>query len=191
MVILKIDEQMLQFPSEFIELSVGQLDKIASIFNSKDSEMDQWIQVVHFLTDVSIDEIEDWPYDEFLNMVMRMFTELPNVKRNNKFEYDDIVYTESGKSSLTVRQTAALEQVFTENSTNQFSQILGIVFIDPRLSKTDNLKLENIKKKAEIIAQLPLKQFLPQILTYGLEFVTNLKSSLINESTSVTGNTPA
>jgi len=185
MVIVKIDDIIIEFPSEFEELTVGQLDRISFLLESKEPETIQWLNVISYLSGLSIEEVEEWPYESFIDIALNMFKKLPEVERAHSFTHDGIEYHDTGNNSLSVRQTWAIEQLFTDDTNeNRMSSILAIVFSNSSMSKSDNLKSDNIKAKAELIAQLPLKQFIPQILIYGVEFVTNIKNSISNDESS-------
>lgn len=187
MIVVRIDDNIVEFASEFEELTVGQLDRIAEIFESEQPETIQWLEIVSYLSGLPIESIEEWPYDDFLNMIMNMFKKIPDVDRIENFEFDGVTYNEPEKDSLTVRQTAAIETIFLNKEDNRMSKILAVIFTDSRKSKSDNLKAEEINRKADIISQLPLKSFIKHLMIYGVEFVNNIKKSIENESPSITG----
>lgn len=191
MVIIKINETVHQFPSDFSEITVGQLDTITSIFESDEPEITQWVRIVSFLSGFSTDEIEEWPYDDFLTMISQMFIKFPEVEKISEFEFDGITYTDTNKTSLTIRQTAALEKIFSGPNKNRLSMVLGVIFTNPNLSKAENLNEGEIESRAKIFAQQPLKQFLPQLLSYGLEFMNRIKSTMSDEITPIGGDNPA
>ena len=121
-----------------IELKDISLDKfkkyqsIATEYKDK-NDIDTYIQLVHILTDKSIEEVEEMELDEFKDIVQSIdiseenTTNLPFI---TKIEIDGKTYISTIKESFNynVKQISLLTTIVKNNPTNYVTDLAAIVF---------------------------------------------------------------
>lgn len=181
MVELKVEGREIRFPSELSELTVKQLDKISEIFEKDISEIEQWVEIIAYLSNEPTSEIEEWDYDSFVSLISQLFIRIPQPKKIKGFNVDGISYIAPTKDKLTVRQTSIIEKIYIENQPDKIARVLAVLFDQEGLSNVENLSPEAITAKSLVIREMNLKDFIPFLLTYGGDFLNSIKSMLTNE----------
>ena len=181
MVELKVEGREIKFPSELSELTVQQLDKMTEIFEKDISDIEQWVEIIAYLSNEPTSEIEEWDYDGFVSLISQLFIRIPQPKKIKDFNVDGISYIAPTKDKLTVRQTAAIEKIYIENQPDRIARVLAVIFTQEGLNNTENLSPEAITAKSLVIKEMNLRDFIPFLLIYGSDFLNGIKTMLTND----------
>ena len=164
MVKIKYNGTSIEFPSEYTELTLGQLDHISTLFESDNPELIQWVDIVSYLSGLPSNEVETWKIDDFLGIINNMFIRIPKVVKVDIIELDGFKFKTPEQATLSVRQTALIEKSITGN--DKFAQILTILLkqvdTDAPLTKSEQVELFS-KAQASI--------FLPTLMKFGMQYV--------------------
>jgi hypothetical protein len=187
MVIINDNGVNISFPSEYSEITVQQLDKIAEVFELDITETEQWILIVSYLACIPKETVEEWPMDDFIQICKQMFVRLPEPGQNlTSVTLDGYTYTITPYDYLTARESAMIEKIFSRNNSKRLAQVLAVIFKRDDLSKTEHFANAHIKYKAELFGKLMADTMIGNLGKFGIEFLENLVET-INEDTNVTG----
>lgn len=94
MISINYNGDRIEWVNRLEELKIGQLDEINNIvFNYKNTEIENYIELINYFTNIPTDEIEKWNYYEFQLLCENMFKEIPNdLIRKDIIIYDNIEY---------------------------------------------------------------------------------------------------
>jgi hypothetical protein len=187
MVVINDDGKEIVFPSEYNEITIKQLDRIAEIFEAETTEIEQWILVVSFLAGIPKSVVEDWPMDDFMVICNQLFTRLPEPQAAvDTILLDGYTYQLTPYDYLTAKESAMVEKIFTKNTRDRFAQVLAIIFKREDLSKTEHFTNAHIKYKAELFGSLKADTMIGHLSKFGIQFLENLVSTT-SEDQNVTG----
>lgn len=181
MIKLTLNDQYYAWPSEFSEITVGQLDVIANIFESSKSEIQQWIEIIHYLSGLPIETIEDLPFEDFKNIADKHFQEpFPHTWFTN-VTVDEVEYVADANIRFTTRDIASIERAFVDGKIkNRFTTVAAIIFQDTRQDREWNRQWENILQRAEVFTKVSLEPLAPYLVKAGIGFLEKFTN---NEST--------
>jgi hypothetical protein len=187
MVVINDDGNEITFPSEYNEITIKQLDRIAEIFETDITETEQWILVVSYLAGIRKEVIEDWPMPEFMNICHQLFTRLPDPGNAvESIEIDGYRYCVTPYDYLTARESAWVEKIFTVSTKDRFAKVLAVIFKREDLTKTEHFANAHITYKAELFGSLKADTMIGHLSKFGIQFLENLVST-VNEDQNVTG----
>lgn len=164
MVLIKHKGKEIEFPSEYTEITMGQYDEICNIFESHQSELMQWVEIISLLAGIPKEELDDWPLDAFLKITSKMFTRIPKDKEPKKVYIGDRVFLTPKSNSISVRQTAELEKIALGKY--KFSNMISLL-LEPE-DGGESADVEDIKENM-------LSTFLPTLM----KVVTTYSDTLI------------
>jgi hypothetical protein len=181
MIKLTLNNTNWTWPSEFSEISVSQLDYIANTFESDASDIEQWISIIHFLSGIPVELIEEIPFEDFQNVVNGHFQEpFPN-QWFEKVTVDGVEYLADANIRFTARDISSIERAFMEGTiTNRFTTVAAVIFQDSRHDKLWNRDWENVLAKAEALKDVSMEIMAPYLMKAGIGF---LETFTKNEAT--------
>lgn len=166
MISINYKDSRIEWANKLEELTMAQYDEVIDIIgNTKQSDIENNIDMIHHFTNIPKNEIEEWDFDDFSLICNNMFGEIPtDIERIYEIEIDGVLYKEKGTDKLNVREINKIEEIFTNESVYKTSNIISYLF------KCD---LELIKKQKLIT-------FLPTILVYSINFSEYIQKLLKN-----------
>lgn len=168
MITFKYNNKDIKIPHKLEELTIEQFDKINEIIDIDDNIIISYVNLLSYLSDLSIDEIEELDYSDFIKICTNLFKEIPSdVKRIMEFTYEDITYIDRFGDKLNVRQSNSMEKIISDKYQYKFTRVLAYIF----------------ECDVEIMKKQPLKDFILTILSYNLLFTNYMKNLIVNDET--------
>jgi hypothetical protein len=178
MINLTLNGEKISWPSEFSEITLAQLDRIANIFENPNSEVEQWIDIIHFLSGIPVSTIEDIPYDDFQTVVNRHFQEPFPSKWYERVTVDGVEYVADTTVRFSARDVSNIERAFLQGAIDaRFTTVAAVIFQDSRYDRVWNRQWDNVLTKAEALKDVSLEIMAPYLVTAGIGFLETFKKN--------------
>lgn len=172
MINLTLNNEKLSWPSEFSEITVGQLDYIANAFQSEKSDIEQWIDIINYLSGIPVETIEEIPFEDFKNLVDGHFQEPFPSQWFERVTVDEVEYVADPNIRFTARDIASIERAFLEGQLDlRFTTVAAVIFQDSRYDKAWNREWENVQSRAQVLKNVSLEILAPYLMKAGIGFL--------------------
>lgn len=166
--------------SKLSELTLGEFEFISNKLENFEHNVSKWIDIIHFLTDIPMDEVEGIPSTKFQLLVDRLFEQDLTLDKITKLEIDNLKYN---VSDLTARDMTLLEKIFFQKHPNRISVTIAARFRQEGLSNKENY--DTVFERAELFRMQSIVGLIPY-LTDGvigfLEYLKTISPININEN---------
>lgn len=153
------------------EITINQVKRCEELLSGDTDDIDNNIEVLSILTNLSIEEIEDLPMlelNEIIELISKQEFSTEGISFKNRFEVDGIIYgnkSTEGNINFTVKEIFTLKEYYKCNKINSMSDVAAILFreIDTDGNISRDLSYEAIEKRTELFGDMTIDIILPYI----------------------------
>lgn len=179
MIRAEINGNPFEWKNELKELTLGEFYSIEK-FSKGENEMENWVNIIHYLSGIPIDVIEDMKANDFKVLVQNHFIEQINERGVHRLEIEGRVYPIRLRKGLVAKEICEIERAFFDEDVNHWTILLSIIILHtPSRDKSDKPRSlyprKEIYEFAKKLESVPLVQVAEWLALIGIQFLENFK----------------
>lgn len=171
MIIIEHKNKEYQLKTKLSELTLGEFEIISNIFSTPESNVDKWIDIIHYLTEIPKEDIEKWDSVKFETMIKSMFKS--DVTLDNLTEVTIGNKTYKVSDNVTARDLSVIEKIFASNEKHAISMIIASAFKDEEIGML-NYDIKTIRERSQLFRDLPCEGLINYLYSHVNSFMNYL-----------------
>lgn len=177
MIKVKVEGKTYEVPNYFSEITMEQLDQLSLLLNQPKTNVENWCDVISYLTDIPTDSINNWSIDDFTVVVNYMFSKPDKPNKKNWFKIGKRKFV-NNNDKLTTIESINIEKVLNKYKDLQLTRIFAVLFTEEGYTSAENYNEAAIAERTELFRTLKSSIAVPHLAKFGIKFVESYEKTI-------------